>query len=143
MGIVETSTEKLEQIPKAKTNKKKTVQKLKFKCDKCECTFRKEITLIKHKNAKPESNSFTNRHEIGRGNFCFFLDVRPGKENEAGIMTKAWTKEKLDRNENKIKDISHSEEEDTDKNKKEQTDDSEDAEAFQAKYDDDNNYIGQ
>ena len=58
MVIEKPSTDKLEEIPEAKTNKKLNVKKLKFKCDKCECTFKKEITLIKHKNTKHGSNIF-------------------------------------------------------------------------------------
>ena len=85
---------------------------------------------------------FTNKHEIGRGEFGFVFDVRPGKENEAESMREAWRKEKLDRNEKEIKDLSDSEEEEMDKNRKEPTDDSEDDETFLAKYDDDGNYIG-
>ena len=54
MGIVEPSTDKLEEIPKAMTNEKIKVQKLKFKCDKCEYTFKKKIMLIKNKNTKHE-----------------------------------------------------------------------------------------
>ena len=58
--------------------------------------------LIKHKNTKHGSNSFTNKHEIGRGEFGFVFDVRPGKENETESMREAWRKEKLDSNEKEI-----------------------------------------
>ena len=54
----------------------------KFRCNKCDCSFKKEITLTKHKNTK-HHNKPSNIQELGEGQFGFVFDVRPGKEKEA------------------------------------------------------------
>ena len=48
----------------------------KFKCDKCECTFKKDITLRKHQNAR--HGQFQNN--FGEGQFGFIFGIRPGIE---------------------------------------------------------------
>ena len=50
-----------------------------FKCDQCDCTFTKEITLKKHKNTQHGQL----HNKLGEGQFGFVFDVRPGKEDEA------------------------------------------------------------
>ena len=61
----------------------------KFRCNKCDCSFKKEITLTKHKNTK-HHNKPSNIQELGEGQFGFVFDVRPGKEKEAEELRFEW-----------------------------------------------------
>ena len=80
-------------------NKRKYIEKarpkvpdiLKFKCDKLEWTFRKEITPNKHKNTKHGQP----HKESGKGQFGFVLDVRLWKEAETESLKKEWRKENI------------------------------------------------
>ena len=148
-------SDKLEEITKDKVNAESTAKNTpvkisKHKCNMCEYTCKKEVTLRKHRNAKHGHTSLYKNKDLGKGEFGFVFDVRPGKEKEAEDMRLEWKKEK--RNEDNTKkdcrDLSDIDEEtnregsDLDSNKKDQTDESEDDDAFLAKYDDDGNYIG-
>ena len=62
---------------------------VKFKCNKCDCSFKKEITLTKHKNTKHNPKP-SNIQELGEGQFGFVFDVRPGKEKEAEELRFEW-----------------------------------------------------
>ena len=54
--------------------------KSKFKCDKCECRFKKEVTLKEHKNTRhPEPNSFEGK-ELHKGKFGHGPGVTPDEE---------------------------------------------------------------
>ena len=103
----------------------------KYKCDQCSCTFKKHITLQKHKNTRHGQSL----KELGEGKFGFVFDVIPGKEVEAKLLREEWKKD----------EASCSIEEDTslcDIDADDICDSSEDDEAFLAKYDDDGNFIG-
>ena len=71
---------------------------VKFKCDRCGATFRREITLEKHKNDKHDTNYCSNTKNIGEGNFGFAFDVRSGKEAAAEEMRQEWSEKKKDDN---------------------------------------------
>ena len=79
---------------KASENKMKEKEKdisqssaiLKYKCDQCSCTFKKNITLKKHKNTRHGKSL----NELGEGHFGFVFDVIPGQEEDA---EKEWNKE--------------------------------------------------
>ena len=52
--------------------------KIKFKCDMCDASFKKKITLQKHRNSKHNNiNCFPNK-KIGERQFGFAFDVIPG-----------------------------------------------------------------
>lgn len=72
--------------------------KVKFKCDMCDSTFKKKITLEKHKNTKHNINDCSTKKKIGEGQFGFSFDVRPGKEAEAEDMRLEWKEQKKDSN---------------------------------------------
>ena len=59
---------------------------MKFKCDVCDSTFKKKITLEKQKNTKHNLKDCSSKKKIGEGQFCFEFEVRPGKEAEAEEM---------------------------------------------------------
>ena len=61
----------------------------KFRCNKCDCSFKKEVTLTKHKNTK-HNNKPPNIRELGEGQFGFMFDVRPGKEKQAKELRFEW-----------------------------------------------------
>ena len=113
----------------------KTVTKqLKFKCDQCDCSFKADNTLKKHKNTK---HGQLNK-KLGEGKFGYVFDVRPGKEYEAQTLREEWkTKEVEEHTSRRDKSSSLSDIEADDN-----YDDSEDDEAFLAKFDDDGNFIG-
>ena len=107
---------------------------LKFKCDQCDNTFEKEITLRKHKNTKHEQP----QNKLGEGQFGFIFDVRPGNESEAKELREEWRKEPMEEvhpTREKSSSLSSVEEDDT-------GNDSEDDDAFLAKYNEDGEFIG-
>ena len=107
---------------------------LKFKCDQCDCSFKADTTLKKHKNTK---HGQLNK-KLGEGKFGYVFDVRPGKEYEAQTLREEWkTKEVEEHTSRRDKSSSLSDIEADDN-----YDDSEDDEAFLAKFDDDGNFIG-
>ena len=113
---------------------KKPAKAKKYKCNQCSCTFKKDITLRKHKNTKHGQS----QNELGPGQFGYVFDVRPGKEEDAELLRKEWRK---DQQEDSIcstgenTSLSDIDEDDI-------IEDSEDDEAFLAKYDNDGNFIG-
>ena len=103
----------------------------KYNCDQCSCSFKKHITLQKHKNTLHGKSL----KELGEGQFGFVFDVIPGKEEEAKLLRKEWRKD----------EASCIIEEDTsfsDIDNDDICDSSEDDETFLAKYDDGRNFIG-
>ena len=62
---------------------------LKYKCDQYSCTFKKNITLKKHKNTRHGKSL----NELGEGQFGFVFDVIPCQEEEAKLLRKEWNKE--------------------------------------------------
>ena len=72
--------------------------KIKFKCDKCDSSFKKNITLEKHKNTKHSKNNSTSNRKIGEGQNGFAFDVRPGKESEAEELRLEWKEKKKEDN---------------------------------------------
>ena len=56
---------------------------IKFKCNMCDLSFKKNITIAKHKNIKQIKNNSTSTSKIQEGKFGFAFEVRPGKETEA------------------------------------------------------------
>ena len=101
-----------------------------YKCNQCNSTFKKDVTLQKHKNTKHGQI----QKELGEGRFGFAFDVRPGKEKEAKLLRNYWRKDQKQKP-SYSSSLSSIDREDND-------DDSEDDEAFLAKYDDDGNFIG-
>ena len=81
----------------SKTVKQKITEKPKFKCDICNCSFKREITLMKHKNTKHEKKSHASDHVIGQGEFGYVFDVIPGKENDADTMRLEWRLDNKDK----------------------------------------------
>ena len=115
-------------------NKNKEVINLKFKCDQCNCTFKKQITLKKHKNTKHSQP----QKKLGVGQFGYVFDVRPGKQDKAKALREEWRNDDVEAqilSRAKSSSLSSIEEDDD-------NDDSEEDEAFFAKYDDDGNFIG-
>ena len=114
--------------------KKKVTKQLKFKCDQCNCSFKREITLKKHKN----TNHGQIQEKLGEGHFGYIFDVIPGKEDEAKSLREEWRNEQAGEqilSRDKSSSLSDIEEDD-------KYDDSEDDDAFLAKYDSDGNFIG-
>ena len=72
--------------------------KTKFKCDLCAASFKKEITLQKHKNTKHDPNYFSPNKKIGKGKFGFAFDVRNCKETEAEALRLKWSQQNKDEN---------------------------------------------
>ena len=107
---------------------------LKFKCDQCDCTFKKEVTLQKHKNNK---HGQLNK-KLGEGKFGYVFDVRPGKEYEAQTLREEQKTKKVEEHTSRRDKSSSLSDIEADDN----YDDSEDDEAFLAKFDDDGNFIG-
>ena len=107
---------------------------LKFMCDQCDCTFKKEITLQKHKNTK---HGQLNK-KLGEGKFGYVFDVRPGKEYEAKILREEWKTKEVEEHIVRLDKSSSLCDIEADDN----YDDSEDDDAFLAKYDEDGNFIG-
>ena len=68
-----------EKSKKEGAMKTRVTKNHKFKCDQCDCTFKKEIPLKKHKNTKHGQLD----NKLGEGQFRYVFDVRPGKEDEA------------------------------------------------------------
>ena len=121
------------------------VNKDKFKCNICECTFKKKITLRKHQNTKHYNVSHAKNQQLGQGQFGFIFNVCPGKEKEADEMRLAWKRENKadDINEDINRIMYERNEEFNDEDIDiDHTDESEDDDAFLAKYDDDGRFIG-
>ena len=68
--------------------------KIKCMCELCGSSFKKEITLKKHKNTKHNPNSCPNIEKIGEGKFGFAFDVRPGQEAAAEALRLEWSEKK-------------------------------------------------
>ena len=85
------SSVKLPKVVKASSN---IPANLKFKCDMCDSSFKKKITLEKHKNTKHSSSN----QKIGEGQFGFAFDVIPGKEAEAAELQLEWKEKKNENN---------------------------------------------
>ena len=78
------------------------------------------------------------QNKLGEGEFGLNFDVRPGKEEEAKLLREEWRKDHL-------QEPSSSKEDNTsvsDIDKSDISEDSEDDDAFLAKYDSDGNFIG-
>ena len=71
---------------------------IKFKCNMCNLSFKKNITLAKHKNIKQIKNNSTFTSKIQKGQFGFAFEVRPGKETEAEELRSEWKEKKKDDN---------------------------------------------
>ena len=126
-------TEELQEKEKI-NNKNKEIVNMKFKCDQCNFTFKKQITLKKHKNTKHSQP----QNRLGVGQFGYVFDVSPGKQNEAKAMREEWRNDDVEAQVlSRAKSSSLSSIKEDDDN-----DDSEEDEAFFAKYDDDGNFIG-
>ena len=84
-------------------------EKIKFKCDLCSSSFKKEITLQKHNNTRHDPNYCSPKEKIGEGRFGYNFDVRPGQEAAAESLGLEWTKKKKDdyNLKEKEKDVSH------------------------------------
>ena len=72
--------------------------KIKFKCDMCTSSFKKKITLEKHKNIKHSKIYCISNKKIGEGQFGFAFDTRPGKEAEADELRLEWREKMKDYN---------------------------------------------
>ena len=59
----------------------------------CAASFKKEITLQKHKNTKYDPNYCSSNKKIGKGKFGFAFDVRHGKEKEAEALRLEWSQQ--------------------------------------------------
>ena len=71
-------------------------EKIKFKCDLCSSSFKKEITLQKHKNTKHDPNYCSPKKKIGEGSFGYAFDVRPGQEAAAESLRLEWREKNMD-----------------------------------------------
>ena len=72
--------------------------KTKFKYDLCIASFKKEITLKKHKNTKHNPNYCSPNKKIEKGNFGSACDVGNGKETEAEARRLEWSQQNKDEN---------------------------------------------
>ena len=106
----------------------------KFKCDQCDCTFKKEITLKKHKNTKHGQL----QNKLGKGQFEYVFDVRQGKEDEAEELREEWKNKEVKEDIPPRDKSSYISDIKTD----DYSDDSEDDDAFLSKYNEDGNFIG-
>ena len=132
--------------------------KSKFKCDKCDCSFKKEITLRKHKNTKHAEANNSERKELGKGKFGPIVCKLPEKEiNSEALETKEINSDiskeyGCDKEDHKEGEGQKEQEEKgeikvqfekkEDKAGNTSTSDSEDDETFLSKYDNDGNFIG-
>ena len=67
----------------------------KFKCDKCDCSFKREITLRKHKNTRHAEQKRSKNKELYKGQFGFVVKGR--KKNLSEIV-----KDSIEQNEEKL-----------------------------------------
>ena len=61
--------------------------KSKFKCDKCECSFKKEVTLQKHKNTKHAEPTEIETKILGKAKLGHVPAEKPDKEINADTLT--------------------------------------------------------
>ena len=75
----------------------------------CSSSFKKKLTLQKHKNTKHYPNYCSPKKKIGKGRFGYAFDVRPGQEAAAESLRLEWVGKKKDDNNlnEKEKNLSH------------------------------------
>ena len=71
-----------------------------------DCSFKKEVTLKKHKNTKHYQKSCPSNKGIGAGQVGFISDVIPGKEKDADIDADEVDSE-IDKNEDEESEDAH------------------------------------
>ena len=132
--------------------------KSKFKCDKCDCSFKKEIPLRKHKNTKHAKANNSERKELAKGKFGPIVCNLPEKEiNLEALETKEINSDiskeyGCDKEDHKEGEGQKEQEEKgeikvqfekkEDKAGNTSTSDSKDDETFLSKFDNDGNFIG-
>ena len=82
---------KLPELVNARSN---ITANTKSKCDLCDASFKKRITLEKHKNTKHKHSYSSSNKKLGEGQFGFAFDVRPGKEADAEALRLEWREQK-------------------------------------------------
>ena len=93
-----------DKIIKKEVVKQNVPKNNKFKCDECDCSFKRELTLWKHKNTRNAEQKSSKIKELGKGQFGFVVKGRKKKLSDIVKYSVEQNEEKL-QNEKEVQSV--------------------------------------
>ena len=93
-----------DKIIKKEVVKQNVPKNNKFKCDECDCSFKREITLRKHRNTRNAEQKSSEIKELRKGQFGFVVKGRKKKLSDIVRYSVEQNEEKL-QNEKEVQSV--------------------------------------